>query len=310
MEESMSQDGGIRTAERQVDMPKLVVVIPTKNRRALLERALESVRVQTYENYRIVIVNDGSTDDTREYLEGLKDEHVMVIQNDKSGGVNAARNAALKTLAPHEWAVQLDDDDTLLPTALTTIAEAIALTPEHIQVLGFNAITRTPEGDYESGKIFAEDEKYSEPTYEDFMRGFQTHCDTRVVFKWTLFPKYLFQEGINGFEGEWWLNAAHDNVGIRYLPEKTTLIDQVHGGEQLRNVGARRNPASFVQAYRRMFKIHADFFATHPRQAVPSAVSAIKLSIRAGDVLALIYFLFLYVQGLVRICFWSQRFEN
>ncbi len=217
MEENIKREEDVRQVTKA---SVLVVVIPTKNRRALLERALESVESQKYDNYRIVIINDGSTDDTCAYLEGLHDERVNVIHNEKSGGVNAARNAALKTLTTNEWAVQLDDDDMLLPGSLATIAEAIARTPEHIQFLAFNAITRTADGEYGSGMIFAEDETYFDPSYEEFMMGINTHGDTRVVFKWTLFPKYLFQEGINGFEGEWWLNAAHDNVGIRYLPEK------------------------------------------------------------------------------------------
>ncbi len=307
MKENIKREDGVRQVTKA---SVLVVVIPTKNRRALLERALESAQSQKYDNYRIVIINDGSTDDTCAYLEGLHDERVNVIHNEKSGGVNAARNAALKTLTANEWAVQLDDDDMLLPGSLATIAEAIARTPEHIQILAFNAITRTSDGEYGSGMIFAEDETYFDPSYEEFMMGINTHGDTRVVFKWTLFPKYLFQEGINGFEGEWWLNAAHDNVGIRYLPEKTTLIDQVHGGEHLSNVSARRNPASYVLAYKRIFKTHAEFYVSHPQKAMHSALSAIKLSVRAGDVYSGLLFGFFYLQGFIRVSLGAKWFKK
>jgi glycosyltransferase involved in cell wall biosynthesis len=113
----------------------LVIVIPTRNRRALLERSLESVLAQSYTHYRIVVVNDGSTDTTQMYLDSLIAQQIQVINRVKTGGVNAARNAALKTLTQGEWAVPLDDDDVFLPGALETIANAIAEIPSTIELL-------------------------------------------------------------------------------------------------------------------------------------------------------------------------------
>ncbi len=287
--------------------PDLVIVLPTKDRRTLLERALGSVREQSYQNYRVVIINDGSNDSTRQYLDTLADLHVQVIHHEKARGVNAARNAAFKTLKEGEWAVQLDDDDMLLPNALMTTANVIAKSPPHIQVLCFNAITRTPEEEYVSGLQFERGEEWFDPTYENLMLGIRTRGDTRMVLKWTLFPKYLFAEDINGFEGEWWLLLGHDGIGIRYLPEQTTLIDQAHGSEQLSNVAGRRDPASFVRAYRRIFHTHAKFFRSHPRQSMPSAMSATKFAIRAVDISAALYFFLLYIRGFLKLHLGTKR---
>ncbi|MDR3546815.1 MAG: glycosyltransferase [Candidatus Pacebacteria bacterium] len=290
--------------------PKLVVVIPTKDRRALLERALESVRQQSYPDYRVVIVNDGSRDDTREYLDALEDSRIQVIHHVKARGVNAARNEAFRTLKENEWAVQLDDDDMLLPNTLETIARVIKETPGNIQVLSFNAITRTPKGDYASGYQFAEGQTYADPTYENFMLGLPNHGDGRMVLKWSLFPKYLFAEDVNGFEGEWWLLIAREGASIRYVPDQTTLIDQSHGQEHLSNVAARRNPASFVRSYRRIFRDHARFFATHPRQAMPSAMSGMKLSVRSFDIPSGLYFFWLYCRSVFQIALGTQRMKK
>src|SRR6185503_16759534 len=182
--------------------PELVIVIPTKNRRVLLERALESVCSQSYPVYRVVIINDGSTDGTQEYLDSLDDPHVQVIHHEMSKGVNAARNAAFKTLKKNEWAIRLDDDDMFLPEALTNIAQTILNTPQPIEVLFFNGITHILKSEFVSGWQFAKGETYYEPTYEDFMIHTGFRGDGCIVFKWTLFPKYLFSEDINGSEHE------------------------------------------------------------------------------------------------------------
>jgi glycosyltransferase involved in cell wall biosynthesis len=288
---------------------RLVVVIPTKNSRALVERAIESVRSQDYDAYRIVVVNDGSTDTTQEFLDSLRFEpsKLQVIKHEKSRGVNAARNAAFKTLTEGEWAVQLDDDDMFLPHALEIIAEGIQSSPETVQVVCFNTITRTHEGDQETGRRFELGEKYHDVSYYELMVDAKLDGDNRAVYKWTLFPKYLFSEDINGFEGTWARLAGRDDVGMRYFPGKTTLIDQSHGQEQLSMIAAKRNPGSFVRAYKDVFRDHADFYKIYPEQAVPSTISAFKLSIRSFDPFSALYFLLLYCKYHIVIAFGTKR---
>jgi glycosyltransferase involved in cell wall biosynthesis len=266
--------------------------------------------MQKYDAYRVVIINDGSTDETKTYLDALEDSRVTTIHHEESRGVNVARNNAFKTLKEGEWAVQLDDDDMLLVDALTTIADIISKTPPHIQVLCFNAITRTSEEEYVSGLQFREGDHYFDPTYYDLMIGMQARGDTRMVLKWTLFPEYLFAEDVNGFEGEWWMLAGRDNVGIRYVPEQTTIIDQSYDGEHLSDVAARRDPESFVRSYRRIFKMHWRFFSTHPYQSMPGALSALKLSIRAFNLPAVLYFSLLYVRGFFQLNFGTKWIEE
>jgi glycosyltransferase involved in cell wall biosynthesis len=274
----------------------LVVIIPTKNRRALRERALKSVLSQSYESYRIVVINDGSTDDTREYLESFKDSHMQVIHNEKSRGVNAARNAALRTLKEGEWGVQLDDDDTFMTGALSTIAKVISEIPLNIQLIAFNSLIRTPEEEYVGGRDFLPGEKFFEPSYLAIMtdNGLRLHGDNRPIWKWSLFPKYLFSEDVNGFEGEWWLLVARDEIGIRFVPEQTTVIDLVHMGEHLSNVASRRDPGSFVRAQERIFRDHTEFFRTHPKHARDRAIVGFKLAVRAFNPFAGLRFLYRY----------------
>ena len=89
-------------------MSSVSVVIPTYNRVNLLERALDSVLGQTLPADEIIVVDDGSTDNTVSTLKSLHPE-VKFIQQDNLG-VSAARNTGISA-ARHEWIALLDSDD-------------------------------------------------------------------------------------------------------------------------------------------------------------------------------------------------------
>jgi glycosyltransferase involved in cell wall biosynthesis len=92
--------------------PLVSVYIPTKNRRSLVAAAINSVRGQSYKNLEIIVVNDGSTDDTADYLARLQEEEprLVVINHEKSGGGPRARNSAILA-AKGKFVTGLDDDD-------------------------------------------------------------------------------------------------------------------------------------------------------------------------------------------------------
>ncbi|MCK5568484.1 MAG: glycosyltransferase family 2 protein, partial [Spirochaetes bacterium] len=84
------------------------VIIPTFNRAYVLRRAVESVLSQSYGEYEIIIVDDGSTDDTARVLEHFK-KHVRVFYSPHSG-VSKTRNTGIER-AGGEWISFLDSDD-------------------------------------------------------------------------------------------------------------------------------------------------------------------------------------------------------
>ena len=100
-------------------MGKLVsIYIPTKNREALLRRAVHSVLGQTHTDVELIIVSDGATDGTCDYVRSLQGRHnVKLIHNEASVGACAARNQAL-AIAEGEFITGLDDDDMFLPHRL------------------------------------------------------------------------------------------------------------------------------------------------------------------------------------------------
>jgi len=94
--------------------PVVSVIMPTYNRRKLLERAVDSVLSQTLTDFEFIIVNDASTDDTKVFLDGLakKDARVRPIHHEKNYYPDISRtlNEAMK-IAQGTYIARLDDDD-------------------------------------------------------------------------------------------------------------------------------------------------------------------------------------------------------
>lgn len=98
--------------------PLVSAIITTHNRLPLLKRAIDSVRSQTYTNIELIVVDDGSTDGTREYCENQSFSYIYIAHNQRPasviGGGNYARNVGVKA-AQGEYVAFLDDDDAWLP---------------------------------------------------------------------------------------------------------------------------------------------------------------------------------------------------
>ena len=101
-----------------VDMcfPKISVILPVYNAQEYIKKAIESVVNQTFTDFELIIVNDGSTDNTSDILSQFDDRRICVI-NQNNLGPGAARNNALQ-IAGGEYVMYLDSDDWFCPNAL------------------------------------------------------------------------------------------------------------------------------------------------------------------------------------------------
>ena len=96
----------------------VTAIITTHNRKDLLERAILSVLNQTYKDIELIVVSDGSTDGTDEFMQKYEsDKRVRYISYYPGRGGNYARNTGIKT-AKGEYVAFLDDDDEWLPTKI------------------------------------------------------------------------------------------------------------------------------------------------------------------------------------------------
>ncbi|HDP68267.1 MAG TPA: glycosyltransferase [Candidatus Marinimicrobia bacterium] len=113
------------------DPGRVSVIIPTYNRGAVLEQAIKSVLNQTYQNYEIIVVDDGSTDNTHRILQ--KYGHKIRYYSKLHGGVSSSRNFGLEK-SEGSWVAFLDSDDYWMPEKLERQIEFVRQNPEFLIV--------------------------------------------------------------------------------------------------------------------------------------------------------------------------------
>lgn len=123
--------------------PRITAVVPTYNRGPLIARAIESMLGQTRPPDEIVIVDDGSSDDTAERLQ-VYGERIRYVRQDNAGG-SAARNRGVEE-ASHPWVAFLDSDDHWRPEHLQRMEAAIVATSQGAGVYFADTLGSSAEG--------------------------------------------------------------------------------------------------------------------------------------------------------------------
>jgi len=126
----MISTGRISQPARPLFGPLVSVIVPTYNRAMLLQAAIASVLCQSWQNFEVVVVDDGSTDATPAVVAEIaeKDKRVRYLRR-KNGGVSAARNTGLSQ-ARGELIAFLDSDDAWLPWKLSMQVSALMALPD------------------------------------------------------------------------------------------------------------------------------------------------------------------------------------
>ena len=105
------------------------IIIPTFNRRQFLARAIQSVLEQTFQDWELIVVDDGSHDESRQVVQDPHDDRIHYLYQEHRG-VSAARNAGIR-LARHPWICFLDSDDHWKPAKLHRQLEALECRPQY-----------------------------------------------------------------------------------------------------------------------------------------------------------------------------------
>jgi len=110
-------------------MPAVSVIIPTYNRSQLVKEACQSVLRQTFADFEVIVVDDGSTDGTSSVIRQIEDSRVKYLYKD-NGGQSSARNLGLVS-ATGEYVAFLDSDDLWPPRYLATLAAQLGANKEY-----------------------------------------------------------------------------------------------------------------------------------------------------------------------------------
>ena len=110
-------------------MPRVSVVIPTYNRAGYVSEAVKSVLNQTFHDFEVIVVDDGSTDNTPDVIDSFKDTRIRYLYQENRG-VSAAMNTGILA-STAEYIAILDSDDVLVEEALQ---KSVAFLDEHPEV--------------------------------------------------------------------------------------------------------------------------------------------------------------------------------
>ncbi len=207
--------------------PVVDIIIPTYNGLPWLEKTVESVLSQTYKNFILYIVDDGSTDKTAAYVKALKDKRVRYMHK-ANGGQSTARNVGIKSSNSPLLAF-LDSDDIWYPTKLEKQVAIMQEKPAVGMVYGHYYLI--DEADeiitylqiWKRGRIF-----------DDLLQGnIIAGSASMVLIRRGVFDSLgLFKEDfLIGEDWEMWLRIAH-SYDIDFVPEIIAGLRHRHDGMQ------------------------------------------------------------------------------
>ena len=125
-------------------MPKVTVIVVTWNQRAFLKECLASLRAQTFQDFELIVVDNGSSDGTAAFLNTLADQQVRVISNAANLGFCTANNQGIAA-ARSEFVALLNDDAVAQPEWLGAMLEAINADPKLGMVASKIVTYRNPQ---------------------------------------------------------------------------------------------------------------------------------------------------------------------
>lgn len=211
------------------------VVMATYNRAATVMRAINSVLSQSLQDWELIIVDDGSTDETLQILASIDDARVRVFRHPKNQGVTAAKNTGLDHVRG-EWFTTFDSDDEMTVDALATMLECVERT-------GATAITCDCM-DSATGEISG-----SGPNEDGWMSAAETaKCrgDQWGITRTALLGNLRFDGRVPGYESMVWLKI--DQIARRYYIHRALLVRHTEGTDRV-TVNLRAN------AFRRKVRI-------------------------------------------------------
>jgi glycosyltransferase involved in cell wall biosynthesis len=188
---------------KKIENPLVSVIIPTYNRGWTLKEAIDSVLAQDFTDFELIVVDDGSNDNTQDILNSYKEDIIVLHQGNK--GVSAARNRGIAS-ASGKYIAFLDSDDLWLPQKLSTQVDFFNTNPEAL-------ICQTEEKWIRNG-IFANPKKRHRKLSGDIFEQSLYLClvsPSAVMMKRSLFEKTgIFDESLPACEDyDMWLRVSY-----------------------------------------------------------------------------------------------------
>lgn len=215
------------------------IVIPCYNQGHFLNDAINSALTQTYGNCEVIVVNDGSTDNTEEVCKEYRNKINYIKQANK--GLSAARNTGIKA-SKGKWIVPLDSDDKLAPNFVMFTKGQSDIVTTYLQTFGKRVDIWKPP--------------IITPKYTDFLTGNKIHYCS--IFKREIFDLVQYNEemfirgkvGANGYE-DWmfWLDATRLGYKVKVI-QQVLMYYRKHGKSMIDEAtSAHTKITNFIKQY-------------------------------------------------------------
>jgi glycosyltransferase involved in cell wall biosynthesis len=203
------------------------VIIPTRDRPQLVQRAVANALKQTLKEIEVIVVIDGPDRETFLELTKLDAPHLKILQLPTSRGGAGARNAGVAK-AKGRWIAFLDDDDEWLPEKLWLQLEAALCSPHRFTIVTSFITTRTPQGDFIYPRRLP---RPSEPLSEYLLARNSLSFGEGLIQTSTIFTEkellvqVPFQEGLSKHQDwDWLLRASKlEGVGIDFINQPLAI---------------------------------------------------------------------------------------
>lgn len=233
--------------------PQVSVVIPTHNRPELLQRAVNSVRAQTFQDFEIIVIDDGTRIRAEDVVRSFSDSRIRYLKNETGLGAPASRNRGIRE-AQTELIAFLDDDDEWLPEKLTVQLGPFIGTDESV---GFSVTGAFTENEKTRGVNVVEEgiNDFSNTALTRF-KGFLT---STLIVKRSVFDTVgFFDETLPSHQEAELLvriTRVYKGVGVNQPLTVMNMFEHEHiGGDITRRIRGREM----------VLEKHKDLFSQHP----------------------------------------------
>lgn len=204
---------------------KFSIIIPTYNRAVFLPKAIESVLAQTYTDWELIVVDDGSTDNTREVVAQYNDKRITYIYQENAER-SAARNNGIAQ-AKGDYICLLDSDNLMLPNRLQLLAETITKTACYFTDIEYR-------NDEKGTSVLKKGREYPFPMdvdmlIQDIIATPQICCSREILQKHQFNPQLSIGEDM---ELLFRITAEYPLI---YLPNQPTVVEVEHEGRSVAN---------------------------------------------------------------------------
>ena len=251
---------------------KVSIIIAVFNEEKYISRCLESLAKQSYKDFEIIVIDDGSTDNTKKIVDSFCDDKIKYVYRENSGGASQPKNTGIKT-AKGEYIAILDDDDEWLPEKLEKQIAFLKKHPE-IDVIGCDYFIKKELSSFSLNKGTEFLQEYKIPEYKDLFKRMLVTDDmgpgSIMVYRKEVFEKVgLFDDNLkSGQDKEMRIRLAEKGCRFGFVREPLVVYNTGHNNISSKglDIKTREKDWEYIfNKYRKYYQADKNLFSNKLR---------------------------------------------